>query len=145
MLKKTINFVNHFGEPKQVDCYFHLSRTELTKLQLSQKGGLVNKMLGLTGLNSENVKDKDVKPDVDVEHTKEIIDIFETIILTAYGKRCETGDGFQKNEAIKEEFKNSIMYDVLFQELLSNPDEAASFFKGIMPKDLDVKSLAAKQ
>lgn len=145
MLKKTIKFVNYFGEPKEVDCYFHLTKTELTKLQLSQKGGLVNKMLGLAGLNSENAKDKDVKPDVDAEHTKEIIDIFETIILTAYGKRCETGDGFQKNEAIKEEFKSSIMYDVLFQELLSNPNEAASFFQGIMPKDLDVKSVAAKQ
>lgn len=133
MLKKSITYTNFNGEEKTSDFYFNLTKTELVKLEASVPGGFTSRVLGLFGLNSKNAKEGVDASDVAVDYTKEIIGLFETLILSAYGKRSADGDSFIKNDQVREEFKNSAAYDVLFMELMSNPEAAGAFMKAVIP------------
>ena len=69
----------------------------------------------------------------------EIMKIFKEIILKAYGEKSEDGRTFIKKRngvRLAEEFEQTQAFDALFTDLLLNPDKAAAFINGIMPKDL---------
>ena len=67
------------------------------------------------------------------------MDVFKEIILTAYGEKSEDGRAFiKKKNGVKlaDEFEQTMAFDALFTELITNPDKASAFVNGIMPKDL---------
>lgn len=120
MLKKTITYTDFNGDEVSEDHFFHLSKAELVKLELSHTGGLSASLQRI----------------VAAEDGKEIIKEFENIILTSYGKRSDDGKRFIKNETIREEFKSSEAYSTLFMELVTNTDSAVEFVNGIVPSDM---------
>jgi hypothetical protein len=132
MLKKSITYTDFNGNEQTEDFYFHLSRTELTEMEVSVTGGM-----------SETLKRI-----VATENAKDLIEIFKKIILDSVGEKTEDGKRFVKNEAITEDFVSSPAFDVLFMDLATNSDAAAAFIKGIMPPDfaaqmeLDAKKAA---
>lgn len=141
MLIKAIKFTNFVGETKEEKFYFNLSKVEAIRMELKYPGGMINTMMGLLGVNTKKIKDAGTNPDkiesnadVNSDRTGKIVELFEDIILTSYGKRSDNGDSFIKTEELKNEFKCSAAYEVLFMELLSNPVAAASFVEGIYPK-----------
>lgn len=133
MIKKSITFTNFNGEEVTKDYYFNLNESECMKLELGTVGGFRNKLMNLLGKNSENINDGE-NPDVNANVVPEIVDLFEMIILASYGQRSADADGFIKSEELRNTFKCSAAYNVLFMELLTNPDSAAKFFEGILPK-----------
>lgn len=120
MYKKTITYHDCNGEKRTEDFYFDLTKTEAMKLDLGFVGGLeayMNRCLQR----------------VDVPA---IVDLFDKIILKAYGEKSEDGRRFIKSEELSIEFSQTGAYDVLFQELLSNPDNITAFMEGILPAEL---------
>lgn len=136
MLKKTITYTDFEGNQRTEDHYFNLSKTELMRMELSTEGGLGKKLESIA--KSENVP--------------ELIKMFEMLIKSSYGIKSDDGKKFVKNEAITEDFINSAAYDELFMSLITNTDEAISFFKSIMPGEVQtslenddrIKELKAK-
>lgn len=123
MLKKTITYEDYDGNTRTEDLYFFISKSELTEMELSTPGGLTNKLESIT--KSQN--------------GSEIMKVFKDIILKAYGEKADDGRGFIKKRngvLLAEEFEQTAAYDALFTELLLDPDKAAAFINGIMPKDL---------
>lgn len=120
MLKKPITYEDFNGEEVTEDFFFHLSKAELIKLEMSQEGGLSDWLAKV----------------VAAEDGKSIIEEFEKIILSAYGKRSEDGRRFIKNEELREEFKSSEAYSVLFVELVTDVEAAAAFVNGVIPRNL---------
>ena len=118
MLRKEISYVDYNGLERTENFYFNLTKTELTKMQLSTEGGL-QEML------EKIVAAKDVP---------QIITVFDKIILAAYGEKSDDGKRFVKSEEIAEAFQASPAYDALFMELLGDPDAAAKFVEDILPK-----------
>lgn len=117
MLKKTINYKDYNGEERSEDCYFNLSRAEVTEMELTTEGGLSEMIQGIT-------RDKNVP---------KIIEVFKMLILKSYGKKSPDGRRFIKSAELSEEFSQTEAYSELFMELATNASSAAAFVNGIMP------------
>lgn len=123
MLKKTITYEDYDGNTRTEDLYFYISKAELTEMELSTPGGFANKLERISNAHDG----------------AEIVKIFKEIILKAYGEKTPDGRGFIKKRngvVLAEEFEQTEAYNQLFTELLMDPDKAAAFVNGIMPKDL---------
>lgn len=143
MIKKQITYVNFNGEKVTEDFYFHFTQAECMKMELGTVGGFSKKMFGLLGKNASNYNDGQ-DPDIDKNNVPEIVQMFEDIILNAYGIRTANG-GFIKPKEAKEEFKYSEAYSVLFMELINNPDEANKFISGVFPEVSSEQKAALEQ
>lgn len=120
MLTKTITYEDFYGNKVTEVCQFHLTKSELMKMELSEAGGMYATL------------DKMVKEN----NTPKLVAYFDNFIKASYGKKSEDGRRFVKTKEATDDFVSGLAYDELIVELLSNPDEAVAFFQGIMPKEL---------
>lgn len=118
MLKKTITYVDFNGIERKEDFYFNLSKAEITEMELSTDGGLVERI-------NRIVAAKDVP---------EIIKVFKQLILDSYGEKSLDGKRFIKSKEISEAFSQTNAYSTLFMELAVDDVAAADFINGIVPK-----------
>jgi len=120
MLKREITFEDFNGLTCTETFYFNLSKSEILSLEASQVGGFK----------------ASIEKIIETENAKDLIEQFQLLILMAYGEKSDDGKRFVKSEEIKEAFRQSPAYDILFMELATNDKLAADFMLGIMPKDL---------
>lgn len=125
MLKKTIKYVDYNDMEREEDFYFNLNKAEIMEMELGVKGGL----------------DEFIKKVVATTDGPELIKLFKKFILDSYGKKAPDGLGFIKSEELKTAFEQHPAYPVLYMELATDADAASNFLKGIIPKDLDIKSV----
>lgn len=123
MLKKTIKYTDFADEEHTEDFYFHLSKTELVKMEVNTPGGLSEAF-------------KKIMAGGAVPDGKLIMKTFEEFILNAFGKKSADGRKFLKNEEDLEEFRTSGAYDAIFMSLVTDAEEAAKFLNAIMPAAL---------
>lgn len=130
MLKKTIKYVDYDNNEREEDFYFNLSQAELTTMQMSEVGGLEKKL--------DNI--------IKAQDAPRIMEMFRDIIRRSYGVKSPDGRRFIKSDALSDEFEQTEAYSILFMELCTDADAAASFVQGILPKDLadEVKKAAGK-
>ncbi len=75
MYKKTIKYVDFNGVEREEDFYFHMTKAEAIKAEMSEKGGLA---AAITQIAAED----------DAEN---LFRLFEKIVRMAYGKRSVDG------------------------------------------------------
>jgi len=119
MIKKTIKFTDLDGKEREEDFFFHLSKADIAKMQLSVIGDFHGYL----------------KQIVEVGNPEVIIETFEKIIKSTIGQRTADG-GFLKDKAITDAFCASEAYSVLFIELVTDAGKASEFIRGVVPKDL---------
>lgn len=131
MLKKTITYEDYNGNKVVEDFYFHLSKSELIELEVSEKGGLV----------------AFIQKVVEAEDAATLVYLFKKLILLSYGQRSEDGREFEKSDELSKKFSQTEAYSELFMELSSNAEAAASFMNGIIPAALqkEVEEAAHKR
>lgn len=117
MLKKTMTYVDYDGNERTEDFYFNLTKAEVTEMEMSQKGGLVNTIQKI----------------VAEQNSQRIIEIFKDLILKSYGEKSLDGKRFIKNKELRDEFEQTEAYSDLFMELAQNAESAAAFVNGIIP------------
>lgn len=120
MLKKSITFVDFNGHSITQDYFFHLSKAELVEMELSESGGLKQK----------------IEKIVEAEDSKAILGEFKALILKSYGVKSEDGRRFIKDEFLLQEFQQTGAYSELFMELAQDAEAAAEFVNGIVPEGL---------
>lgn len=120
MIIQTITYTDYNDLERTEDFCFHLTKTEMTELDLSRMGGYDVYLKRLA-----NAKD-----------LPKLADVFKTMILKAYGEKSEDGRSFMKSKEISDRFYHSAAYDVLFQDLILGKIDAFDFFIGVMPKDI---------
>lgn len=118
MLKKDITFTNFDGEEKTMSYLFHLSKVELVRLEMEYDNGL----------------EQEINDMVEKKDGRKILHFFERIIGMAYGEKSEDGNSFLKTDEITQSFMMSAAYEQLFEELVGDPEAAAAFVNGIVPK-----------
>lgn len=123
MLKKTITFSDYDGNSRTEDFYFNLSKAELMEMELSEAGGLEQR----------------VKRIIDSQDTPQIISIFKDLILKSYGVKSPDGKRFIKNAELVEEFVQTEAYSELFMELATDADAASKFINSILPADIQAE------
>src|SRR5512133_2271261 len=120
MLKKTITYKDYNDVERTETFHFNLTKSEITEMELSTEGGLVEKI-------NRIAESKD---------GPEIIKLFKEIILKAYGQKSDDGKRFIKSKELSVEFSQTEAYDQLYMSLVTDPDAAAAFVNGIVPQDL---------
>lgn len=117
MLKRSITYTDYNGGTRTEDFYFNLTQAEVTEMELSVDGGLVEMINRI----------------VAAQDGKQIIATFKDIILRAYGEKSPDGKRFIKNQELRDAFAQTEAYSILFMELATNADAAAAFVNGIVP------------
>ena len=120
MLAKTIPYKDFNGKERKETFFFNLEANEITKLELSVSGGF-RSMIRLL---------------VEQQDVPRIAEVFTNVIDASYGIKSEDGKYFRKSPEALFDFKSTRAYNVLFMELVGNPQAAIEFFKGIIPEDL---------
>lgn len=132
MLKREIKYEDFNGDQTTGIFYFNISKPELIEMEVEYEGGF--------GRMIQKV--------IETKDNKELIKQFKEIVLRAYGEKSEDGKRFIKSEELSKEFSQTAAYEVLFMELATNDEAAATFLKGVLPKDMAAgidKQLAAVQ
>lgn len=120
MLKKTIKFTDYNGVERTEDFFFNLNKAEIAEMEMSYAGGLttyINRIIA-------------------AQDNPTLVKLFKDLILMSYGVKSDDGREFVKNDEIRNKFKHTEAYSILFMELSTNADSAAEFVTGIIPKDL---------
>lgn len=134
MLKKTITYEDFNGVTRTEDCYFNLTKSELTEIEMGVDGGFAEKIQKI----------------IKAQNGPEIMKAFKDILIKSYGIKSDDGRRFIKSDKISEEFSQTPAYDQLFMELCTDGEKGAKFINAIMPKDIqksdaDVVSFAREQ
>lgn len=127
MIIKSLSFEDLDGKKVTETHCFHLSKAELAELSLSYEGGF----------------DTYLKTIVETNDRRKIMDAFKNIIQMTYGRR--EGSRFVKDKDEAKAFMQSEAFGALFLELLSSPNAAAEFVRGVVPGDLANLSNQANQ
>ena len=121
MLKKVIEYEDYEGNPRKMECYFNLNKSEIMKWMLTE---------------GDYTIDKKISKLFEERNGREIMDTFEKLIDLSYGEKSLDNIRFVKSPEILAKFKDSPAYDKLFMELVTDSDKAAQFFNGVVPKDM---------
>lgn len=127
MLKKTVKYVDYNGQEREEDCFFNLTRAEVTEMELGVDGGL-------TEMIQKIVKEK---------NGPAIVKIFKDLILKAYGIKSPDGRRFIKSKEISEEFQQTEAYSIIFMELATEEKAGEAFINGLVD-GIDVSQEAKK-
>lgn len=125
MIKKTITYNDYNGNERTEDFYFHLTKAEITKMEMSTAGGLAEMIQRVVAAQDQPA----------------IIAIFEDLIQKAYGVKTPDGRGFMKKPEFLESFVATEAYSQLFMELATDADAAAKFINGVVPADMNKQGL----
>jgi len=120
MLKRNITYEDFDGNKVTEQFYFNISKSELVEMEYSYKDGF--------GETLQRI--------VKSENKGELLNIFKTLVLNAYGEKSEDGKRFIKSQELRDQFVQSLAYDALFMELATDDGAAAEFVTGVLPKDL---------
>lgn len=120
MIKKTITYSDFNGNERTEDFYFNLTKAEITKMELSIKGGLAEMIQRI----------------VAAQDTPAIIEVFEDLIKRSYGVKTPDGRGFVKKAEDLEAFIATEAYSQLFMELATDAEAASQFVNGVVPADM---------
>lgn len=118
MLIKPITYKSLDGDMVTEDFHFNLSKVEIIELQFTENG-FGEHLLRIIKSGNGDV----------------IMKTFKKIIRMSYGER--QGRSFMKSDALSDGFMCCPAYEALFMELVTNPDKAAEFVNGIMPKGFE--------
>ena len=120
MIKKTVEYVDFNGVERVEDCYFNLSKAEVTEMELSVEGGYSEYLKGIVASGD----------------TSKILGIFKELILKSYGVKSEDGRRFIKSKELTEEFVQTEAYNEIFMNLALDEKASAEFVDGVMPKTI---------
>jgi len=120
MLKKTITYKDFNDNTRTEDFFFHLTKAEITEMQLSKTGGFVEALQRI----------------IDLQDGPSIIEEFKKLVLKAYGVKSEDGRRFIKSKEVVDAFAETEAYSQIFMSLFLDAEAAAIFLNGIMPGDL---------
>ena len=120
MIKKTITYTDYNGVERKEDFYFNLTKAEVTKMQLGTVGGLSAMLRKI----------------IDTNDVPTLMNIFEELVLNAYGVKSDDGRRFMKNDEIRAAFAETEAYSQIYMELAFDAKAAAEFVNGIIPSDM---------
>ncbi|QPX71434.1 hypothetical protein SscP1EGY_36 [Streptomyces phage SscP1EGY] len=121
---RTIRFIDLNGNPKEVDYWFSLGKTDAIELDFVHRK------------NPKQYLDSIAKN----QETRSLMEVWKDILFRAVAKR--EGDYLVKNEQILTEFRGSGAYEQLFNELAVSKDGGADFFLSIMPQEVQQNAAA---
>lgn len=119
-----VTYESFDGEMVDEELYFHLSKAELTDMEL-KRYPLSLKLARVTSGNGGAI---------------DAYELMQEFIACSYGQRSADGRRFIKDEAETKSFLTSPAYDALLDKLLGDEQFAYKFMVGLFPKDIMEKA-----
>lgn len=119
MFTKTYTYENYVGETRKKTVRFQLNKVEILEIATSEKGGF------------EHAAQKMI----DERDETKMFANFQKIILKAYGELSADGDRFIKSPDLSKAFSETPVYEMLFEELISDQNKMNEFIVAISPRD----------
>lgn len=112
MIRQVIKYTDLNDVEQEEVAYFHISKTDLVKLNLQHEdlGADIRKMTGL-----------------------QMYEMMAGIIRNAYGVRSADGGSFKKSAAATQAFEDCGALDAMLFQFLENPASFEPFLKGCLP------------
>lgn len=120
MFKQEITYTDFNGNKRTEDHWFHLSKAEITKLNMEYEEGLGTYITDIVKGGSK----------------KDIYNLFVKLIKLSYGIKSPDGKRFIKNDDIYNDFIQSPAYDELLMTLFSDEKLLSSMFTKMFPSDI---------
>lgn len=118
LTKIPVKYTDLDGVEREEVCCFNISKSELIKMRFSVDGGM------------DVMLDKIIKSN----DSTTMMRVFDQIFMAAYGEKSDDGKRFMKNDTIRENFANSVAYDIIFTDLISDEKKMADFVNSILPE-----------
>ena len=98
--------------------------------QFTEMQRMMKKMSGKGGMR------KMMQEIVKAEAQKEIVDVFKTFILNAYGEKSDDGRKHKKTQELRDDFASTAAYAAFYMQLAEDASLAARFINGVVPKGM---------
>lgn len=139
MFKKVIAYKDFDGNEKIKPFYFNLTRPELMEMKRSpliEMKGIVERI--------RNMEDPDTElSDQEKDEIQEKMGaILRNLVIQSYGVKSEDGERFSKRVGERrygagEDFVESMAYDALYMEMLSDVENLINFVRAIIPEEIN--------
>lgn len=131
MLKKTVTYVDFNDNERTETLYFHLTQTELVEMAMEMPDGVSDAV----GTDPSKVDEGAAAKLMDTLGGKGILDFIKKLLLKSYGVKSEDGRRFEKSEELSKEFSQTLAFDAIIMELMSNEEAATNFVMAVIPKN----------
>lgn len=124
MIEKTIKYNDLRGNEVEDTFYFNLTKAEAMGIAFDDFDGMKFSQV--------------LKAIQETEDARIVLSVFKNVLRQAVGIKQETprGEILVKPDWLKEWFIATDAYSELLEEMLTDPDYAAKFIGGILPKEL---------
>lgn len=124
MIEKTIKYNDLRGNEVEDTFYFNLTKAEAMGIAFEDFDGMKFSQV--------------LKAIQETEDARIVLSVFKNVLRQAVGIKQETprGEILVKPDWLKEWFIATDAYSELLEEMLTDPDYAAKFICGILPKEL---------
>lgn len=119
MLIKKVTYTDYNGNPQTDTLYFNLTKTEVAAMQVRMDGKFLDYLQDL----------------IAGDHFEKLFEIFRDLVLDSYGEKSEDGKKFRKTPGMRREFEDSLAFDTVFSELMSDIEKTRLFSQAILPPD----------
>lgn len=132
MITKTIKYTDFNGKEREEEALFNLTRTELMEIAVDLPEGLIDNVTD----EEKTTDEQRAKAIFAALGGKGVSKFIKDMLLKSYGIKSLDGRRFEKSEQISTEFSQTMAFDQLYYELLTDDVAAAQFINGIIPESI---------
>lgn len=123
MIKKTVTYKDLNGKERTETFYFHYFESEIMDMEMSEEGGLAERIQRI----------------IDAKDQASLLKVIKKFVIDAYGVKSDDGRRFTKSQEVKDAFVECPAYSKIYMELLTNDELAAEFVNKVVPEDMAAK------
>ena len=120
MIKKTVTYKDLNGKERTETFYFHYFESEIMDMEMSEEGGLAERIQRI----------------IDAKDQASLLKVIKNFVVDAYGVKSDDGRRFIKSQEVKDAFVECPAYSKIYMELLTNDELAAEFVNKVVPEDM---------
>lgn len=120
MIKKTVTYKDLNGKERTETFYFHYFESEIMDMEMSEEGGLAERIQRI----------------IDAKDQASLLKVIKKFVVDAYGVKSDDGRRFNKSQEVKDAFVECPAYSKIYMELLTNDEMAAEFVNKVVPEDM---------
>lgn len=120
MLKKTVTYKDLNGKERTETFYFHYFESEIMDMEMSEEGGLAERIQRI----------------IDAKDQPSLLKVIKKFVIDAYGVKSDDGRRFDKSQEVKDAFLQCPAYSKIYMELLTDDKLAADFVNRVVPEDM---------
>ena len=129
MLKKVVNYEDFDGNQRTETHWFNLNRVELTEMAIN----LPDDVSDAIGDDPSKVdEEKAALRIVGCLGKQGVLDFIKELIKKSYGVKSEDGKRFNKSPELFQEFSETLAYESIMMEFMTDQKAAAEFVNGVI-------------